>query len=151
MRLWSLHPKYLDKKGLVALWREALLAKRVLEGKTMGYKNHSQLLRFRELQNPVAAINQYLSHVYSEAVKRNYNFDKQKISWNFTEIKMNVTSEQLSYEVLHLRKKLETRDKNKLEELKKTTAFETHPLFRAVAGQIEKWENIKGDNKIEAL
>ena len=26
MRLWTLHPKYLDAAGLVALWREALLA-----------------------------------------------------------------------------------------------------------------------------
>lgn len=33
MRLWTLHPKYLDTKGLVALWREALLAQKVLQGK----------------------------------------------------------------------------------------------------------------------
>ncbi|HEU5178767.1 MAG TPA: pyrimidine dimer DNA glycosylase/endonuclease V, partial [Burkholderiales bacterium] len=32
MRLWSLHPKYLDARGLVALWREALLAQAVLRG-----------------------------------------------------------------------------------------------------------------------
>jgi len=25
MRLWTLHPKYLDARGLVALWREGLL------------------------------------------------------------------------------------------------------------------------------
>ena len=29
MRLWSLHPSLLDQKGLVALWREALLAQKV--------------------------------------------------------------------------------------------------------------------------
>ena len=40
MKLWSIHPKYLDAKGLVALWREALLAQKVLDGKTEGYKNH---------------------------------------------------------------------------------------------------------------
>ena len=39
MRLWSIHPKYLDCKGLVALWREALLAKKVLRGKTRKYAN----------------------------------------------------------------------------------------------------------------
>jgi hypothetical protein len=33
MRIWSLHPKYLDSKGLVALWRESLLAKNVLRDK----------------------------------------------------------------------------------------------------------------------
>ena len=48
MRLWSVHPKYLDSKGLVALWREALLAKQVLEGGTKGYRNHPQLDRFKK-------------------------------------------------------------------------------------------------------
>jgi hypothetical protein len=43
MRLWSLHPQYLDPQGLVALWREALLAQAVLRGKTRGYKHHPQL------------------------------------------------------------------------------------------------------------
>jgi len=41
MRLWTIHPKYLDAKGLVALWRETLLAKHVLEGKTPGYKKQT--------------------------------------------------------------------------------------------------------------
>ena len=36
MRLWSLHPRYLDAKGLVALWREGLLAQAVLKGQTKG-------------------------------------------------------------------------------------------------------------------
>ena len=39
MRLWSLRPKYLDSQGLVALWREGLLAQAVLRGKTRGYRN----------------------------------------------------------------------------------------------------------------
>ena len=46
MRLWSLHPKYLDIKGLVACWREGLLARKVLLDQTKGYKNHPQLIRF---------------------------------------------------------------------------------------------------------
>ncbi|MDI6747818.1 MAG: pyrimidine dimer DNA glycosylase/endonuclease V [Rhodocyclaceae bacterium] len=37
MRLWTLHPRYLDARGLVALWREARLAQAVLGGKTRGY------------------------------------------------------------------------------------------------------------------
>ena len=67
MRIWSLHPKYLDTKGLVALWRERLLAKHVLEGRTVGYKNHPQLKRFQQAEIPVDCINQYLSHVYKKA------------------------------------------------------------------------------------
>ncbi|MGP9584395.1 pyrimidine dimer DNA glycosylase/endonuclease V, partial [Micrococcaceae sp. AOP34-BR2-30] len=30
MRLWSLHPEVLDRQGLIAGWREALLAQAVL-------------------------------------------------------------------------------------------------------------------------
>jgi hypothetical protein len=56
MRIWSLHPKYLDAKGLVALWRESLLAKQALESKTKGYKNHPQLNRFKNSGNAVGWI-----------------------------------------------------------------------------------------------
>ena len=67
MRIWSLHPKYLDTKGLVALWRETLLAKQVLQNKTKGYRNHPQLNRFKNHSEPLEAINYYLSIVFKEA------------------------------------------------------------------------------------
>ena len=70
MRLWSLHPKYLDTKGLVALWREGLLARKVLQGQTRGYKYHPQLERFKNHNKPVNAIDTYLLHVYNESVNR---------------------------------------------------------------------------------
>jgi len=47
VRIWSLHPKYLDRQGLTACWREALLAQAVLNGATRGYTRHPQLVRFR--------------------------------------------------------------------------------------------------------
>ncbi len=142
MRIWSLHPKYFDTRGLVALWRESLLAKHVLEGKTKGYKNHPQLKRFKETKNPVEAIDQYLSEIYIEASNRNFNFDRQKIDWDFTKVKMNVTAGQLNYEVLHLLNKLQARDIKKFEELNTNTIFETHPLFQLVDGVVEEWEII---------
>jgi hypothetical protein len=140
MRIWSLHPKYLDAKGLVALWRESLLAKKVLEGKTIGYRNHPQLNRFKEAEKPVEAINQYLSEIYSESLNRNYHFDKQKINWNFKKSKLTVTTGQLNYEVKHLLKKLKIRDMNKYNELRTRSTFDVHPLFMIVNGDIEKWE-----------
>ena len=70
MRLWSLHPRYLDSKGLVALWREALLAKAVLSGRTRGYRQHPQLARFRAHPEARAAINAYLAAVHEEATGR---------------------------------------------------------------------------------
>jgi hypothetical protein len=98
MRIWSLHPKYLDKKGFLALWRETLLAKKVLEGKTKGYKNHPQLERFRRAESPLDCINQYLKAVYEESVKRGYKFDRDKIEMDFKPTSLTVTGGQLNYE-----------------------------------------------------
>jgi len=140
MRIWSLHPGFLDKKGLVALWRETLLAKKVLEGKTKGYKKHPQLLRFKATIQPVDAINFYLKHVWQEAEKRNYNFDKSKFV-EITDIqKINVTTEQLIFEKNHLLKKLKLRDEIKYNEIINLVNYETHPLFNVIYGEIEPWE-----------
>lgn len=140
MRIWSLHPKYLDTKGLVALWRETLLAKNVLEGKTKGYKNHPQLDRFKKTSNPVDAINQYLSEIHNEAISRNYNFDRSKIDFNFQKIKMPVNSGQLDYEVKHLLNKLQIRDPKKYLQNKEVVTYDSHPMFEIVKGDIENWE-----------
>ena len=142
MRLWSLHPKYLDSKGLVALWREALLAKHVLDGKTKGYKNHPQLDRFKKLDRPLDGINQYLSIVYEQALERGYNFNRDKIEWKFEPVKMVVTTGQMKFEIDHLRKKLKTRDLKKFAELKSVRVFDAHPIFEIVDGDIEEWERL---------
>lgn len=140
MRLWSLHPRYLDTKGLVALWREALLAKHVLEGKTKGYVHHPQLARFRKAQRPVEAINQYLVAVYDEAVSRNYKFDKSKIDMLFVPTKLRVTNSQVSYEKGHLLEKLKIRDTLLYKKLIEEDVVDTHPLFEVIDGGVEEWE-----------
>jgi hypothetical protein len=140
MRLWSLHPKYLDAKGLVALWREALLAKHVLEEKTKGYRHHPQLIRFRNAKNPLDAINQYLSEVYIEAIKRDYNFDRQKIDWTFKKGTLKVTTGQMDFERKHLLKKLEIRDQSRFKDCKSTEKFDCHPIFKIIDGAIADWE-----------
>lgn len=140
MRLWSLHPKYLDAKGLVALWREALLAKHVLEGKTRGYRNHPQLQRFRQAAEPPAAINCYLSEVFFEAKRRGYSFDRNKIDWNFKSARIPVTSGQIAYERQHLLRKLELRDPAAAVRLAEECETVLHPVFVLVNGDIENWE-----------
>ncbi len=140
MRLWSLHPKYLDTKGLVALWREALLAKTVLENKTKGYKNHPQLFRFKEQTKPVEAIHFYLGVVHYEAANRNYNFDRLKVNWDCNSCLIPVNHGQIIYESEHLKRKLELRDPIKLSELQKVEVFDLHPIFIAREGGIESWE-----------
>src|ERR1700722_14833095 len=129
MRIWSLHPKYLDVKGLVALWREALLAKHVLEGKTKGYKNHPQLNRFKKCKNPFDAINLYLSSVYKEAESRGYNFDSSKFIKVNKALKLNVTQGQLDYEFNHLLLKLGKREPRLYKQLKTGISREPHPIF----------------------
>ena len=142
MRIWSIHPKYLDVKGLVALWRETLLAKHVLEGKTKGYRNHPQLDRFKQTKSPLNAINQYLSEVYKEATNRGYNFDVTKFNPVEKPLKMTVTVGQLNYEYYHLLNKLKTRDAKLFKEVKKIKILDAHPIFKVVNGAIEDWEVI---------
>jgi hypothetical protein len=143
MRIWSIHPKYLDTKGLIALWRETLLAKHVLEDKTKGYRNHPQLKRFKKCDQPLHAINYYLSVVQQEAANRGYQFDKNKIGWDFDPCKINVTKGQLDYEIQHLKNKLQQRDTDKLKKITAIKKFDIHPLFEIIEGNIEDWEIIK--------
>ena len=142
MRLWSIHPKYLDAKGLVALWREGLLALAVLQGKTKGYTHHPQLLRFRETDRPVDAITVYLRHVFDESARRGYHFDPKKIQRAKSANLLNVTRGQILYELEHLRKKLRRRNPYAYTQLKNIVLPDVHPLFRHVPGDIEKWERI---------
>ncbi|NPV00553.1 MAG: DNA lyase [Brevinematales bacterium] len=139
MRLWSLHPKYLDPKGLVALWREALLAQKVLQDQTKGYRYHPQLIRFRNTPYPVATICAYLEVIADEAAQRGYRFERSKISITPDDTSLiAVTDQQLKYEAAHLRNKLITRApgwSNTLPEMP-----EAHPLFLVIKGAIEAWE-----------
>jgi hypothetical protein len=141
MRLWSLHPSLLDRIGLVALWREGLLAQKVLLGQTSGYRFHPQLERFRQTSSPVAAIGTYLAAVAGAAASRGYRFDMSKISSIEEAVSMPVTEGQLEYERKHLRKKLRARAPEKLRQLS-GARITPHPMLRVVTGGIERWEVI---------
>jgi hypothetical protein len=138
--LWSLHPRYLDSRGLVALWREALLAQAVLGGHTKGYTRHPQLRRFLDAPSPMAAIANYLHAVQAEAAARGYRFDAAKIVANPDALPIPVTSGQLDYEWEHLAAKLRVRDPVWLERLAMPSRHDAHPLFRIVPGPIAEWE-----------
>lgn len=140
MRIWSFHPEYLDQKGIVAVWRESLLARKVLEGKTRGYRNHPQLIRFTESGSGLDAINFYLAVIHAEAEAREYRFDKEKVNWNYNPITLEVTEGQLEYEVRHLLDKLKTRDPKRYLELSKKGSIKSHPLFCVIKGGVENWE-----------
>ncbi len=143
MRLWSINPCYLDAKGLVALWRESLLAQKVLQGKTKGYKNHPQLIRFKNSRNPVGVIANYLRCIVDEADNRGYSFDRSKIINKRFIGKLAVTSGQLNYEFNHLLSKLKERDNDLYNKLCKVKKIDLHPIFYEVKGKVEDWEIIK--------
>lgn len=140
MRLWSLHPRYLDAKGLVSLWREGLLARKVLQDQTNGYKNHPQLKRFKAALQPLAAIDCYLRSIYEESVKRGYHFDESKLGQQQECFKIPVTEGQLSFELNHLRKKLKMRDLLRYQKVNAVKKPKAHQLFTVVKGGVESWE-----------
>lgn len=142
MRLWSIHPSYLDVRGLVALWREGLLAQQVLLGNTRGYKNHPQLVRFRNTPNPVGAIARYLTGVAVEAATRGYSFDSSRIINRDYRGKIKVTNGQVEYEFRHLLNKLKFRDRELYQRNKGIKKIILHPLFMKVTGDVEVWEKV---------
>lgn len=143
MRLWSIHPKYLDRSGLLALWREGLLARAVLNGNTKGYTKHPQLDRFRGCVDPSAAIDAYLAVVASEAAARGYRFDTSKIDCNARCEPIRVSEGQIGFEGEHLKRKLMIRDAERYRKLIETGHIEPHPIFEVIKGDVELWERIK--------
>lgn len=145
MRLWTLHPKYLDPQGLVALWREALLARAVLRGETRGYRHHPQLDRFRAHAAPDLAINAYLAQVLAEATSRGYAFNRDKVGPVHERALIPCTDGQLAFEWRHLLRKLEHRSPPHYRQYCDVAAPEPHPLFLIAHGDVESWERSKID------
>jgi hypothetical protein len=148
LRLWSINPEYLDRAGLLAVWREALLAQKVLQGKTKGYTNHPQLKRFKNHRFPQRAIASYLSGIWKEAKRRGYNFDPEKIGAKGKVEKIQVTRGQLKYEFGLLREKLKRRAPVMARQLTSVKEIESHPLFEVIEGDIEEWERRFPDGRL---
>ncbi len=140
MRLWTLHPCYLDPQGLVALWREALLAKAVLRGETKGYRHHPQLERFKSHPTPRSAINAYLAAVLHEADSRGYSFDQRKVGPDRGNIQITATMGQLKYEWNHLMSKLKLRSPELYRKWRGESQPKPHPMMLITPGPMETWE-----------
>ena len=140
MRLWTLHPKYLDAQGLVALWREALLARAVLRGETRGYRHHPQLCRFKTHSAPRTAINVYLAWVLVEATVRGYSFNRTKVGPIRGQVQIFGTTGQLQHEWQHLLAKPKLRSPSCHRRWRGVRVPEPHPMFQIRPGEIESWE-----------
>jgi hypothetical protein len=144
MRLWSIHPQYLDRMGLLAVWREGLLARKVLLGETNGYRNHPQLIRFKAAKNPVATVSWYLKIVAEEAANRGYRFDVSKLGTVRSQRTLPVSNGQVAFEKEHLLKKLKIRDPQRYRLIKQNDQILLHPLFSEVPGPVAAWEKVPG-------
>lgn len=148
MRLWSLHPRHLDRQGLTGCWRESLLAQAVLAGRTSGYRSHPQLVRFRAQADPLGAVGAYLAALAQEATARGYRFDRTRIdstpSDDAVPLQIGVTDGQLALEWRHLLGKLERRSPERWQREHVLAGPEPHPLFAVVPGGIESWEREPG-------
>ena len=140
MRLWTLHPRYLDAKGLVAAWREALLAQKVLSELTTGYRHHPQLIRFRLHPQPLQAMGVFLAGLAEEAEQRGYHFDTTRILQPETVNQIEETDGQLLFEWIHLQEKLKKRAPALYCQFHGIIMPEPHPLFHIVSGEIREWE-----------
>jgi hypothetical protein len=148
MRLWTVHPRYLDPKGLVAAWREALLAQKVLSGGTRGYRHHPQLARFRSRPRPLALIAAFLRGLHEEAATRGYHFDAGKVMPAPPVRRIPETEGQLLHEWVHLRRKLRRRSPDLLLQIRGIRVPEAHPLFRIVPGPVREWEKRQPRSRI---
>ena len=142
MRLWTIHPRYLDSKGLVAAWREALLAQKVLRGATRGYRHHPQLVRFRSHRRPDALIAAFLHALATEARRRGYRFDESKILARRFAGQLPETRGQLEFEWQHLKRKLRVRAPALARAYAKLRVPKPHPLFRIIPGPVQPWERV---------
>jgi hypothetical protein len=141
MRIWSLKPSYLDWKGLGAQWREALLAQKVVQGKTKGWRTHPQLIRFQEHSSPLKAVGYYLLEIFKESVERNYKYNYSKIICPEKDVKkVELTLGQLEYEFNLLQNRLKKRTPSKYLLNSRIGTIEAHPLFRLIDGPPELWE-----------
>ena len=140
MRLWTLHPRYLDAQGLVAAWREALLAQKVLAGQTRGYTRHPQLARFQSHPQRMNVIARYLAALAEEAECREYNFDRTRILPAEFSGQLEETRGQLLFEWEHLKTKLRRRAPALYRRIRSLTDPDPHPLFKIVPGKVRDWE-----------
>jgi hypothetical protein len=151
VRIWSLHPKYLDAAGLVAVWREGLLAQAVLRGATRGYRHHPQLIRFRESEAPVAAIAEYLRGIREEARSRGYQFDGARIARGRFSGQLSVTRGQVQHEWEHLIRKLRVRAPDRCASIARIARPRAHPLFSVTWGLVAAWEKSNVTNQFQSV
>ena len=139
MRLWSLHPRYLDPQG----WSrcgETLLARKVLRGETRGYRHHPQLQRFREARDPQSAIDAYLPR--STPRRRRAATRSTRTSSMPTRARKDPGRARATRRARmgHLIAQARVAQPGAHVRWRELQRPRTHPSFRVVAGGVADWE-----------
>lgn len=137
MRLWTIHPSHLDRAGLLACWREGLLARRVRASTVpIGYANHPQLHRWPD----VATLDAYLHGLVDEAEVRGYRFDRTKLGARINTSPIPVSTGQVDFEAGRLVSKMWARGGRPRAPLS-PGAIQVHPIFTIYSSdKVEEWE-----------
>ncbi len=145
MKLWSLHPRHMDHTRLLALWRTALAARDIIEGRASDYRVDRSIYRFMGRLDSDRAINTYIYYIWLEAKGRGYRFAREealKKELIDTEIKIPVTSGQLLFEAWKLLTKISQTNPDWISRLAIEKCFEANPVFRVVEGLPDPREKI---------
>ncbi|GGD40181.1 pyrimidine dimer DNA glycosylase /DNA-(apurinic or apyrimidinic site) lyase [Microbacterium faecale] len=137
-----MHPRYFDRQALTACWREGLLAQAVIAEPGRGYSRHPQLRRFRQADDPRAAIGDYLSAIADEADARGYHFARGKVRVTGAAERLTLNDGQLVYEWAHLRSKLRARSPDVWARWQTLICPDPHPSFVVINGPIADWEKV---------
>ena len=149
MRIWTLHPRFLDRQGLLGQWREALQAKNALldPHHSSNVCHERQLRRFKAAKiQALSCMGVYLHAVADEMILRGYKPNVSLIPYYVgTPSLIPVTQGQVNFEIAHLMAKLTERDPSRLLPLSKIRVLmsnQLNPIFKEVGGDIESWEKI---------
>lgn len=150
MRLWSLHPSYLDKQALQVCWADALQALEYYKQERAYMKGITNDLspyfypcldRFRMTGSPIAHITNYLHGLCDESERRNTPFGRAKLPEFTPGLRLKVTDGQIAREEKLLLLQLNRRKQTQLwMDLFVAEYVQPHPLFEIVSGPVEPWE-----------
>lgn len=145
MRIWSLHPKYLDKKELIDSWNDGLRTIGILTRNHQGSIFRPELSRFRSQSEPIIAVEKYLLSIANEAKRRGYMVDIRKLPSIPVVVshKIPVSSGQIEYEWRQLMHVLAGRSPGFLRRIEYSPSHDINPIFYKRPGHdIETWEKL---------
>lgn len=145
MHIWSLHPKYLDRRELKATWEYGLRALTFLTSSTGPGKFSPELSRFRTQAHPRITLVKYLRCLAEEAARRGIKLDTSLLPRipNITTAKIPIDAAQLDYEWQLLIRRQLGRSPRFIRRFTSSPAHDPNPLFYVrEGGAVAAWQQL---------